>query len=108
MLGLYLFGCVSIKSSSCVVLIASSWKAKDITYVFFLVCICVCVCVCVCVCECVCVCVSVCVCVCVCVCVSMCSCMSVYDHVVCVWVWFVGTDIAPPTIANQLFSPHIP
>ena len=32
--------------------------------------------------------------------------MSVYEHVVCVWLWLVGTDIAPPTIPNQFFTPH--
>ena len=40
-----------------------------------------------------------CVCVCVhvqCTCMSMYSFMSVYDMYV--WVWFVGTDIAQPTI----------
>ena len=48
----------------------------------------------------------------VCLCVYMCMCvcvrfhMCVFEDVVYVWVWLVGTDIAPPTVPIQLFTPH--
>ena len=55
-------------------------------------------------CVCACTCVFMCVYVYVCVCVRFHMC--VFEDVVYVWVWLVGTDIAPPTVPIQLFTPH--